>query len=118
MRELSAAEQLAGDGFSSLRLAQVAFAYSQMDRREDAERYFGMLEDRARDEPVAESVWAMAHFAMTDYDEAYRRLENALSNPLATDQIALAELKANPYGDSLLDGPRWQELRDRIGALN
>jgi len=117
VRELSAAEQLAGDDISSLRLAQAAFAYSQMDRREDVERYFGMLEARAREEPVADSVWAMAHFALGDHDEAYRRLESALSNPLATDQIALAELKANPYGDSLLDGPRWQELRNRIGAF-
>jgi len=115
--ELLAGEQLFGDAISSLRLAQAAFAYSQMDRPDETARFFGMLEEHAREEPVADSVWAMAHFAMGEHDEAYGRLESALSNPLATDQIALAELKANPYGNSLLDEPRWQEIRDRIGQF-
>jgi len=117
IRELAASEQLWGEDISTLRLAQSAFAYSQMDRREEAVRFFNRLQERAQEEPVAESVWAMAYYATGDYDEAYRRLESALSNPLATEQISLAELKANPYGNALLDEPHWQEIRDRIGQF-
>jgi hypothetical protein len=88
-----------------------------MGRTQDAARYFSMLEELSREEPVAGPVWAMAYFAIADYDEAYRRLENAVSSPQAGEQIALSELKANAYGDSVLEEPRWQELRDRIGVL-
>ena len=114
LRELQIAEQLQ---ISSLRFAQYAFAYGQMGRTEDAARFFSMLQDFSREEPVAEATWAMAYFAIADYDEAYRRLENAVSSPLAGEQIALSELKANAYGDPMLDEPRWRELRDRIGQL-
>jgi len=114
LRELQIAEQLR---VSSLRLAQHAFAYGQMGRAEDAARFFGLLEDLSSEEPVAEAVWAMAYFAIGDYDEAYRRLGNAVRSPLAGEQIALSELKANAYGDPLLDESRWRELRDQIGVL-
>ncbi len=117
LRELQIAEQLYREDLSSVRLGQFAFAYGQMGLFEDSASYFSMLEELSREGPVAGAVWAMAYFAIADYDEAYRRLENAVSSPQAGEQIALSELKANAYGDSVLQEPRWQELRDRIGVL-
>ena len=88
-----------------------------MGRLEEARRFLGILEALAREEPVAEAVWAMTYFAVANYEEAYRRLENAVRSSQAGEQVALSELKANAYGDPVLDEPRWQELRDRIGVL-
>ena len=109
---------VARGGLSALRIAQFAFAYGRMGREEDAARFFTVLEDLPRDEPVPQAVWAMAYCAIADYDEAYRRLEIIVSAPPIGDQFALAGLKANSFGDPVLDEPRWQELRGRIGELD
>jgi len=116
--ELQIAEQLAPEGLAALRLGQSAFAYGRMGRTEDASRLFSMLEDIARTEPVAEAVWALAYCAVSEYDEAYRRLVNAVNTPSVDDQFPLTIFKANAFGDPVLKEPRWQELRDRIGALD
>jgi TolB-like protein/Tfp pilus assembly protein PilF len=119
LSELRIAEQLRETSglVSSLRLAQHAFAHGQMGRADDARRYFETLAEVSTGGAVAEAVWAMAYFAIADYDEAYRRLENAVNNPQAGEQIALSELKANAYGDPLLDEPHWRDLRNRIGVF-
>jgi len=117
LRELQFAEEVYQGGISSLRLGQFAFAYGQMGRPEEARRFLSMLEASAQEEPVTEAVWAMAYFAVANYEEAFRRLENAVTSPQAGEQVALSELKANAYGDPVLDEPRWRELRDRIGVL-
>jgi TolB-like protein/Tfp pilus assembly protein PilF len=117
LRQLQFAEQLWQPEFPSLRLGQLAFAYGQMGLRQEAERFFGRLRELGDEEPIAEAVWAMAYFATGEYDQAFQRLESAISNSLPGDEIALSELKANPYDDSVLKETPWQELRDRIGAL-
>ena len=115
---LQTAEQLARGELSALRLAQSAFAYGRIGREDDAARLFGVLEDFASDKPVPEAVWAMAYCAIADYDEAHRRLVGIVDAPPVGDQFALTQLKANAFGDPVLDEPRWLELRDRIGALD
>lgn len=118
LEQLGIAEQLwQGEEVAALRLGQVIFAYGQLDRSKDAVRHFRALDDLDRERPVAAAVWAMANFGTRDYEEAYRRLESAVTKPVAADQLALAELKSNFYGDPILDEPRWQTLRDRIGAF-
>ena len=56
----------------------------------------------------------IAYSALGDYDQAYNWFEIALTDQ-EPDPVILGELKYNPYSDPVLDEPRFQELRDRIG---
>ncbi len=80
-------------------------------------RLFGELEERERQSPVRAADWAVAYIALGDYEEAYQRLEAAVNDPApaSNDTIPLGDIKANVYSDPVLEEPRFQELRDRIG---
>ncbi len=119
LRELQIAEQLYGDGAPNWRLGQFANIYSRLGRREDVMRLFGELEERERQSPVRAANWAVAYIALGDYEEAYQRLEAAVNDPTpaSNDTIPLGNIKANIYADPVLEEPRFQELRDRIGAF-
>ena len=84
-------------------------------RADEVERLFDVLEARAEESPVNAAVWALVNIALEDYDQALEWLEVAV-NEQAPDLVPLGEIKANPYGNSVLDEPRFQQLRDRIGT--
>ena len=101
------------------RIAQLAGAYAHLDRRQDVVRLFNKLAEREKERPVRQATWALAYLALENYEEALQRLEAAVNNPTPdlSDLLSLAEIKANPYADPVLEQPRWRALRDRIGAL-
>ena len=121
LKGLEIAEQLDS---GPLRLAQMAVVYGLIDRREEAARLFNELEERALEDPVNDALWAMAYIGLGNYGEARRRLANAIDNqapagifPFAAFRPAFSNLKSNAWGDPELDKPEFQELRDRIFAL-
>lgn len=61
------------------------------------------------------ALWALIYIALEDYDQALEWLEVAVDDQ-APDLVTLGEIKGNPYADPVLDEPRFQELRDRIGT--
>ena len=105
-----AEEQFGGGAEQVFRYAQLAKGYSMAGRREDAERMIGILEERAQESPVGDSVWALAHIALGEYDEALERLEAAMAAPSSANYTTLIEIKANPWRDPVLDEPRFNEV--------
>jgi len=114
-RELQVAEQIYGESIGSIRITQLATGYAKMGRRDEVERLFDALEARAEESPVNAALWALIYIALEDYDQALEWLEVAVDDQ-APDLVTLGEIKANPYADPVLDEPRFQELRDRIGT--
>ena len=92
------------------RYAQLAMGYSMAGRREDAERMVAILEEREEESPVGDSVWALAHIALGEYEEALERLEAAMAAPSSASYTTLIEIIANPWGDPVLDEPRFREV--------
>jgi TolB-like protein/Flp pilus assembly protein TadD len=115
LRELELAEQLYAGGNEAFRFAQFAFGYSQLGRSQDVLRFIDQLTELDRKKPVDDGIWAMAHIAMREYDQAYARLEMAIEEQ-TRNVFTLAEIKANAYQDPVLDEPRFQALRNRISA--
>ena len=112
VRQLQLAEQLGGTGV--FRLAQMARAYALAGRPADAMRLFAQFEERATEEGVGEGWWAHAYIAVGDYGQAFQRIESAVNNRVSADQAALANLAANPWGDSELEKPEFRELLDGL----
>ena len=79
-------------------------------RREDAERLFGVLQVRSEQSPVGEAVWALAYIALDNYDRALQHLEAAMAAPSSASYTTLVEIKANPWGNPVLDEPRFKEV--------
>ncbi|MGI9257320.1 MAG: hypothetical protein ACR2QQ_00660 [Gammaproteobacteria bacterium] len=113
--ELEVAERIWGSDIQSQRYPQLAYAYAQMGRRDVVERLYAALQTRAQERPVNAALWALMYVAMEDYDQALDSLESAVDDE-APDWVTLGEIKANPYADPVLDEPRFQTLRDRIGT--
>ncbi len=116
LRELQLTEQLWIGSMPADRIAQLALGYATLGRREDVQRLFTEFESRAEENPVGNAQWAAIYVAQRDYEQAFERLETMLSDP--SGEFRFGQIKANDFGDPVLDEPEWQALRDRIGALN
>jgi tetratricopeptide (TPR) repeat protein len=116
LRELRIGEELMATR-TVYRIGQLALAYTLAGRDEDARRYIDEFEAINEEQPVGDVNWTYIYLALGNDDEAFRRLDSALDTPTATGFTALVELKANPWPLPVLDEPRFQELRQRIGGL-
>ncbi len=111
LSEVRIAEQLYGGTFDQVfRVGQMAMVYSQVGRREDAQRMFTLLETLDGESPVGEAVWALAHIALGESDQAYQQLVAAMESPSSINNTTLVEIKANPWSIPELDTPRFQEV--------
>ena len=99
------------------RLAQFAFAYSQLGRQEDVFRILIDLEELNERSLVDDAVWAMMYLALNEHDDALRYLETAVNEQLPN-MFTLAEIKANAFQLPVLEEPQFRELRGQIGAPN
>ena len=115
LTELQVAEQLYGEDIGSIRIPQLANAYAQMDRQDDVERLFNALNERAENSPVNPALWALMYIALEGYDQALEWLEIAIDDR-APDLVTLGDIKGNPFANPVLDEPRFQALRARIGT--
>ena len=120
LRHLQVAEQLARQQFEDniphWRLAQMAYAYSQLGRRQDVLRLFNELEQS--EDPVSDVAWAMTYMAVGDYEEALGRLTTAIEEQEESDDFRqlLGDMVANTYSDPALDGPQFKAVLDGIWA--
>lgn len=111
VRNLRRAEELFGENATQVfRYAHLAVGYAMADRREDAERMLDVLEERSEESPVGEAVWALADIARDDYEQALQHLEAAMATPSSASYVTLIEIKANPWGNPVLDEPRFREV--------
>ena len=113
---LRTAEQLpVGSDVAAWRYSQLAFAYAQLDQDEAVERVIESIRD-LDDEDQGHPLEAMIALAQRDSDEAYKRLQAATLDENRIILI-LAELKANPYSDAILNELRFQELLNALTLL-
>jgi len=124
LRELARAEELLTPN-DVIRRAQMAGAYARIGRIEDAQRIFDELVAIDRERPLHDALWATAYLAIGDYDEAERRLRNAIDNQLPAGQIPYGDgriyfsnIKNNTMDAAALEEPRFVALRERIFAFN
>ena len=109
--ELRLAEQLEPNVW---RLPQIALAYKQAERPDDAMRLFSEFGRQAIEDPVDEAAWIRAYIAVGDYDQALERLEAAVDDRAILDVSTLTEFAANPWNDPVLNEPEFRELLDGL----
>lgn len=115
LSELQIAWELFGENLTTTRLAQFAYAYSQLANSEDVNRLFGELRAQEGEVQISGAVWAMMYIALGDHEQALDWLERAskdVSLRNASDLLLLGELAANPYSDPVLGQPRFREALD------
>jgi tetratricopeptide (TPR) repeat protein len=118
LQALQIAEQLFGGNFGQVfRVGQMAMAYALVDQREDAERMLALLGELDRESPVGEAIWAQAHLALGNFDQAHQYLEAAMTQPSATNYTTLIEIKANPWSIPELETPRFQEVLSGLWSV-
>ncbi len=121
LRHLQVAEQLARQQFEGdvpdWRLAQMAYAYAQLGRREDVLRFLNEFEQR--EDPVSGIAWAMTYMAVGDYGQALDRLTTVVEERerSAGMRQLLGDIAANTYSDPALEGPRFQEVLSRVSDI-
>lgn len=96
------------------RFAQLSFAYSQMGRAEDAQRFFDEFERRALENRVSDAWWAQAYAGIGDFARALESLEAAVEHRELTDQAPLTALTANQWRIPELDEPEFRVLLDNL----
>ena len=96
------------------RFAQLSFAYSQMGRAEDAQRFFDDFERRALENRVSDAWWAQAYAGIGDFARALESLEAAVEHRELTDQAPLTALTTNQWRIPELDEPEFRVLLDNL----
>ena len=121
MRELRLAEDFAKGGafISPAILANIAYGYSRLGQRADAERLFTELQDMADDFRIGARSWAMAYMALGDYSEAANRLRSVVDNPGPDEGLnasgAFEDIVLNRWNDPALEESEFVELREQLG---
>ena len=112
--ELQLAERIYGAEIPTASYPQLAMAYTQIGRQEEANRFSQALQVRAENSQVGPAVRSLMNIALEDYDQALEWLEIAV-NDYDPDMLSLGAIKANPFGIPALEEPRFQLVRDQIG---
>ena len=114
LAQLRLAEVLAGIN-NPRYIAQLTYAYSRLDRREDALKLFNQLKTLAYDgQYIPTDYWTLAYLAIGEDDNAYDELNDA-SNEGGFFLFQI--IKPNIMNDPVLEEPRFVELRARIGVF-
>ena len=118
VRELRRAEQLPIVYRSSISIVNLAYAYAQNGRPDDARRLFDMFAARGGDRRHQAGHWALAHLAVGDVEGAREALEVVIDK-IAKEEpdagyLTLRLIKANMYADPVLDEPRFVALRKQL----
>jgi TolB-like protein/DNA-binding winged helix-turn-helix (wHTH) protein len=120
--ELHTAEQLSASGFNPTLLTGLMYSYSRIDSTDDVARLFAELERMSDAGLVGPGTWALAYLARGDLEQALRWLRAAVerieNHEPAPGFLNLMTIKTNVHANPVLDEPRFQELRDRIGTLD
>jgi tetratricopeptide (TPR) repeat protein len=116
---LSIAERLLIDTPNPLALASLAFTYSLIGYEEDASRILEQLDAATPDRDFDAGSWVMGYLAQGDEDAAYEALQTVVDrverNEPDVAYYNLMIIKSNAQRHPVLDTPRFEDLRDRIG---
>ena len=118
LRELRRAEQSPVVYNSSISITNLAYAYAQNGSTADARRLYDLLATRATDRRQHAGHWALAHLAVGDVAAARAALETVVEK-IANEEpdagyLTLRLIRANIYGDPVLDEPSFAALREQL----
>jgi tetratricopeptide (TPR) repeat protein len=119
---LSIAERLSTDTATPVGLASLAFTYSRIGHEEDASRILAQLNAATPDRDFNAGSWVMGYLAQGDEDAAYEALQTVVDRVERNEPDAaywpLMIVKSNAQRHPVLDTPRFEDLRNRIGTSN
>jgi len=119
---LSIAERLLIDSATPVGLASLAFTYSLIGYEEDVSRILEQLDAATPDRDFDAGSWVMGYLAQGDEDAAYEALQTVVDRVERNEPDAayfnLMIIKSNAQRHPVLDTPRFEDLRNRIGTSN
>lgn len=116
--ELRLTEQLLGEDRTVLYLLDMAYAYSLIGYREDADRIIQEIMKRAEKQDIGTGGWAILYLAEGDEKSALVKLEagveNARNKTIDPSLFSLMNLKLNYNNNPVLEKPEFVALRKQL----
>jgi len=117
--ELRRAEEMMAGNPSTVFLPEFAHAYSLLGLRQDVDRIYAIIMERAQtDDSLGSGTWAQTYIAIGDYDRALEWLEviatKARNHVIDEATLNVLHLKMNYMNDPVLRQPRFVEVFSRI----
>ena len=107
-------EKLAGQ-YQPFIICRLAYFYSMLGLKEDAERLVKKVKERANAGRFTRvSTWTLSYLAIGENDKAYNVLNKNPNEGISSLQI----IKSNVMNAPVLEEPRFVELRKRIGSFD
>ena len=92
------------------------YLYGRAKSSEDAQRLFGLLQDRASEYHIGAGAWAQAYLGVGDQQQALEWLNTAANTPaLDNGFVNLYVIAGNFTADPILEQPEFREVRSRLG---
>jgi Flp pilus assembly protein TadD len=118
LADLQAVEQLLGDNRPIVFLPELAYAYSRIGRRDDAQRLFAEIQALGSKSDIGAGTWALGYLAIGDDKQALRSLEAMVQKVRKhePDQgyINVMNLKMNFLADPHIEEPAFADVLSRI----
>ena len=118
LEEFARLQKVLGDNPPVMFLPEMAYAYSRLGRRDEAQRLFARIEAAAKERDIGTGGWALAYLAIGDEKSALEQLEaaavKARKHEADTGYLSLMNLKMNFLADPLMTTPRFAEVLARI----
>ncbi len=116
LNEARIAEQLFRGNTNPTHLGELVNSYGRVGHRDDAERLFHQLEELAETRRIPAAAWILAYLGVGDAEQALSWLTRAADTPEPYEgYFALMILKYSSQFDPVLDEPRFQAVRDKLG---
>lgn len=118
LAELAQLQRDLGDEPQVVFLIEMAYAYARLGRRDDAQRLFARIEERAMSQDIGTGGWALAYLAVGDEARALEQLEmtaaKARNHESDAGYLSVMNLRMNFLDDPLIATPRFADVLARI----
>jgi Flp pilus assembly protein TadD len=116
LNEARIAEQLFRGNTNPTHVGELVNSYGRVGHRDDAERLFHQLEELAETRRIPAAAWILAYLGLGDDEQALSWLTTAADTPEPYEgYFALMLIKSSSHFDPVLDEPRFQAVRDKLG---
>jgi hypothetical protein len=113
---LNVADELMPDEAAPALHIHLAYGYSRLGRRQDAERVIANVEKRIGDRFVDPIVWVWREIAAGDSSQALQYLRTCVEKPeFRQEMFVRGFIKQNFWADPVLDQPEFATLRNQLG---
>ncbi|HET7924136.1 MAG TPA: hypothetical protein VFL30_04515 [Rhodanobacteraceae bacterium] len=118
LAELTQVQRDLGDNPQVVFMIEMAYAYGRLGRRDDAQRLFARIEERAKTQDIGTGGWAVAYLAVGDEARALEQLgavaEKVGNHESDAGYLSVMNLRMNFLNDPLVATPRFAEVLARI----